>query len=453
MGVLLQAFYWNCPSLEACEGKWLRTIQPQLSLLAGDGFTAIWLPPSSKAAEWNSMGYDPYDYFDLGEFHQKGNTGTWFGTKLDLLDFLSAAHANSLEVYADAVLNHNSGGDGQEKNPIDGEMRWTRFTPASGKFPRNWTCFHPSTYETMDGLGSFGGMPDLCHRNPDVYSAMMEYTRWLIEEIGFDGFRFDFVKGYGPWLVKGIAEYRYNRGGKPFCVGECWDSDLTIDDWLVAIDDSLMDNPVSAFDFPLHYKLKGLCDQYGFDLTMLAGGCVVDNYPLRAVTFVDNHDTIRDPASSIVNDKLLAYAYILTAEGYPSVFWQDYFNFGLARRGSATGIAALVAVHEKYAGGDTSILYADHDLYIVQRGGNGNQPGLVLVVNHRGEVSNGKPVVTQEKTRRPTAGVWCGHADTAKPVGKWTDTNGTADFWTAPPGDACTCRHDFAASAVMNRAG
>jgi alpha-amylase len=432
----MQAFYWNCPSLEACEGKWLPTIQPQLSTLANDGFTAIWLPPSSKAAEWNSMGYDPYDYFDLGEFNQKGNTQTWFGSKQDLLDFISAAHANSLSVYADAVLNHNSGGDAQEKNPIDGQMRWTKFTPGSRKFLRDWTSFHPSTYETMDGFGTFGNMPDLCHRNPDVYAAMMEYTRWLIEEIGFDGFRFDFVKGYGPWLVKGIAEYRYQSVGKPFCVGECWDSDRTIDDWLTAIDNSFMDNPVAAFDFPLHYKLKGLCDQYGFDVSTLPGGCVVDNYPLLAVTFVDNHDTIRDPASAIVNDKLLAYAYILTAEGYPSVFWQDYFNFGLARRSSANGIAALVAAHEKYAGGGTSVLYADHDLYIMQRGGYGNQPGLVFVLNNRGDVWNGKSVLTQWKTRRLQAIAWCGHGDTSKPADKWTDMNGTADFWAAPRGYA-----------------
>ena len=32
----------------------------------------------SKAAEWNSMGYDPYDLFDLGEFNQNGRTETWF---------------------------------------------------------------------------------------------------------------------------------------------------------------------------------------------------------------------------------------------------------------------------------------------------------------------------------------------------------------------------------------
>ena len=109
----------------------------------------------------------------------------------------------------------------------------------------------------MDGFGTFGDMPDLCHRNPDVYKALMEYTRWLIEDIGYDGFRFDFVKGYGPWMVKGIAEYRYNRGGnlfRPFDVGECWDSDCVVDEWLTSINNAFMDNPVSAFDFPLHYS-------------------------------------------------------------------------------------------------------------------------------------------------------------------------------------------------------
>jgi alpha-amylase len=46
--------------------------------------------------------------------------------------------------------------------------------------------------------------------------------------------------------------------------------------------------------------------------------------PAQAVTFVENHDLERD--SPIINEKLLAYAFILTHEGYPRVFWQDYFN-------------------------------------------------------------------------------------------------------------------------------
>ena len=54
--------------------------------------------------------------------------------------------------------------------------------------------------------------------------------------------------------------------------------------------------------------------------------------PRDAVTFVENHDVVRnDP---VVNDKLLAYAFILTHEGYPCVFWQDYFNWNLAQEGN-----------------------------------------------------------------------------------------------------------------------
>ena len=66
---------------------------------------------------------------------------------------------------------------------------------------------------------------------------------------------------------------------------------------------------------------------------------------------------------------MLAYSYILTHEGYPCVFWQDYYNWDLAQEENNSGIAALVKVHEQYAGGTTDILYCDDDLYIMQRQG------------------------------------------------------------------------------------
>ena len=31
-------------------------------------------------------------------------------------------------------------------------------------------------------------------------------------------------------------------------------------------------------------------------------------------------------ADMIVNDKLLAYSFIMVHEGYPSIFWFDYYN-------------------------------------------------------------------------------------------------------------------------------
>ncbi len=438
MGVIFQAFYWNCPDLEQQDGTWWNFVTGKIPELQQAGFTALWLPPACKAANLGgpSMGYDPYDYYDLGDLNQKGRTKTWFGNQAELVTLINAAHTANLQVYADLVLDHNSGGDAQELNPIDGHTRWTKFNPGSGKFPRDWQCFHPSPYETFDEM-TFGDMPDLCHRNPTVYGEVITLAQWLVETIGFDGFRFDFVKGYAPWMVKAIAELRYlnksAQGFYPFCVGECWDGERTIDDWLTTIN-TFMDNPVSAFDFPLHYRLKDLCDSYGFSLQTLATpGTVAHDSPELAVTFVDNHDTIRDPSNAINNDKLLAYSFILTHEGYPSVFWQDWYNFGLAMPGTANGIAALVSAHEKNAGGSTQVLYADDNLYVMQRTGSGAQPGLVYVLNNLGDAWNGVTVQTQWANTqfRPVA---YGGNDMSQPEAKTTSADGHADFWAGPRG-------------------
>jgi alpha-amylase len=438
MGVLFQAFYWNCPQEEQQDGTWWSFVAAKIPELQQAGFTALWLPPANKAANLGgpSMGYDPYDYYDLGDFNQKGRTKTWFGNQAELTALINAAHTANMQVYADLVLDHNSGGDAQEVNPIDGQTRWTVFNPASGKFPRTRECFHPSPYEIFDEM-TFGDMPDLCHRNPVVYSASIELAQWMIETIGFDGFRFDFVKGYAPWMVQSIAELRYLKKSQDnfytFCVGECWDNERTVDDWLGEVN-SYTDNPVSAFDFPLHYELKGLCDSYGYSLSNLAGaGSVVQDTPSQAVTFVDNHDTIRDPNNAINNDKLLAYSFILSHEGYPSVFWMDWYNFGLAMSGTPNGIAALVAAHEKYAGGTTQVLYADDNLYVMQRIGSGPQPGLVYVLNNLGNAWNGITVQTQW-TNTHFQPVAYGGQDTSRPDDKTTAEDGRADFWASPRG-------------------
>lgn len=435
MGVMLQAFYWDCPLLESCEHKWWVKIKNYIPALQKAGFTAIWLPPISKAAFWKSMGYDPYDYYDLGEFNQKGGIPTWFGSKAELLDLIQTAHSLGVQVYADLVINHNSGGDAQEQNPLDDHMRWTKFSPESKKFPRTWECFHPSRYEQWDN-GKFEDMPDLCHRYPYVYTQLIEYARWLLETIGFDGFRYDMVKGYGGWMVRAIQELRTLRDNQPFkpCgIGECWVEERTIEDWLNETN-AWSDNPARAFDFYLRYRLRDLCDTYGFSLRNLEQpGTLLSGRPDETVTFVENHDVARkDP---IINDKMLAYAYILTHEGYPCVFWQDYFNYKLAREGNYNGIAALVQVHERYAGGTTSTLYVDDDLYVMQRGGQGSQRGLVLVLNNRG-TWNGTRIKTRWINTHLSPEAWCGSNDNGKPVDKWTDESGWTELWAPPRGYA-----------------
>lgn len=445
MAVMMQAFYWDAPKLENKVGEWWNHLATQIEDLHAAGIDALWLPPVNKAASQDSVGYDPYDYFDLGDFDQKGGTKTLYGNRAELEALIQKAKANFIGCYADMVINHNSGADEEEINPLDGEKRWTKFAPASGRFPRDWDCFHPSRFErTMVEGENFAGFPHLCHRNPLVYGAMFDYARMLIEELGFEGFRFDFVKGYGSWMISLLSKYRYEKEGMPdfmpYVVAELWSGGDDIESWLEKAN-SMTDGQIAAFDFPLRYKLKGVCDTPNFDLRQLTdGGSIVMKRPAHAATFVDNHDMGDD---TIVNDKLLAYSFILVHEGYPCIFYYDFYNNGLARPGTPQGLVALIEAHHKYAGGDSQILHADPDLYIMQRIGwkdeKVDQPGLVYVLNNLGDQWSGTSVKTQWPNQRFVPIAWDGHGlygQVAHPDERTSDAEGNCEF-PAPPRGYC----------------
>jgi alpha-amylase len=442
MAVMMQAFYWDSPRVENQEGNWWSVIADRVEALGKSGFNALWLPPVSKASDHRSMGYDPYDYFDLGDFDQKGGVKTLYGNRAELEALIAKAHANGMGLYADMVINHNSGADEEEVNPLDGQKRWTKFNPASGRFPRDWNSFHPSRYEEWIVEGeNYAGFPHLCHRNPLVYASLYEYARMLVEEMGFDGFRFDFVKGFGAWMIGQLAKYRYVKDGHeftPFVVGEMWSGPQDIEAWIDRVN-SMTDNQIMAFDFPLRYKLKDVCDSLNYDLRNLTGGseaAIVMNRPQHAVTFVDNHDM---GDNAIVNDKMMAYSFILVHEGYPCIFWYDYYNNGLGRGGTPNGIDALIQVHHQFAGGDSQILYADPDLYIMQRVGfksdSVDQPGLVYVLNNLGDKWSGTVVKTKWPNQKFRPIAWDGH-DTAHPDDRTTDGDGNSEFPAPPRGFA-----------------
>ena len=157
--------------------------------------------------------------------------------------------------------------------------------------------------------------------------------------------------------------------------------------------------------------------------------------PERAVTFVDNHDFRGGDQPPIVNDKLMAYAFILTHPGYPCVFWPDYFEQGLGQPGSPHGIAALVDAHERYAGGASFVRHADDDLYVMERPGWESAPGLVFVLNNRGDGWNGTFIDTTHANTayRPVA--WSGR-DGATPEATSTGGDGRGQFWAPPRGYA-----------------
>ena len=67
-GTMLQSFHWYT---DGDSFLW-KNIQETADYLKDIGITAVWFPPVYKCASGAySVGYDPYDLFDLGEFNQK----------------------------------------------------------------------------------------------------------------------------------------------------------------------------------------------------------------------------------------------------------------------------------------------------------------------------------------------------------------------------------------------
>ena len=361
-GVMMQGFYWDVPA----GGVWWNTLSTKVTDWSNAGIEAIWLPPVSKAQNGPfSMGYDPTDYFDFGNYNQNGTTETRFGSKSELSAFINAAHTEGMKVYADMVLNHNSGGQ-LENNQYTGTQTYTDFSVASGKFTRSQHDFHPNWVHGND-YGTFVGFPDLCHDVPYVQDWLWKRAdgvgKYYRDVLGFDGWRFDYVKGFAPWVIK---EWNANVGG--FSVGELWDSNVD------ALNSWANEANSSVFDFACYYKMNDAFD--GNNLNLLNEDMMWKRNPYKAVTFVTNHDTDE------IWNKMLAYAYILTHEGYPTIFYRDYEEWLNKER-----LNNLIWIHNNKATGNTTNLYTDNDEYIARRNGYDGNPGLIVYINNSSDMS------------------------------------------------------------------
>jgi alpha-amylase len=436
---MMQGFYWDCP------GPWYPTMQAQAAALknmaGGYGINRICFPvPQKSASGGYSMGYDPYDYYDLGSYSQKGGPGTHFGTQAQLKSAIAAYKAQGISCIADIVLNHRSGG-ASESNPYTGGTTYTDFNAVqSGMCKWHWYDFHPNYYEVSDE-GTFGGYPDLTFNSGAPYNDMKAWLNWLknANNAGFDGWRFDYVKGFHSWVVHDMIL----ASNPSYAVGEYWDANTTtLDNWCNA---SLSD----AFDFALYYTLKSICNNTG------GGGYVPDVFnqtkcfaaknASSAVTFVANHDT-----DEIISDKMMAYAFILTYKGYPCIFWKDYFNYGLATGGGSgsgwgNGIKQLVWCREKFANGgpNVHILKSDNSQYIIYEsyGTSASQPGYVVIINDDAAEWKGTTVTVDNgylKNKTLKAYAWSStkSGQNYAPNNQFCNSSGSVQIWAAPRGYA-----------------
>jgi len=367
-GVMMQYFHWYIPP----EGTLWKFVQREAKALAEAGFSALWLPPAYKGIGGiKDVGYGVYDLFDLGEFDQRETIGTKYGTREEYLQAVGALQGAGIQVYADAVLNHKMGGDGLEtfkatpfpqenrlepKGPLQEIESYTHFYfPRRGKvhsdFEWHWHHFDAVDYNDRDAgdrstvylveghqfddyvaleKGNFAYLMgcDLDFQNEAVRQEITHWGRWYLDTTGVDGFRVDAIKHISSWFFPEWIDTLERHAGKDlFLVGEYWVPNLDSLLWYI----DAVGGRMAVFDVCLHYNFHYASRAGGhYDMRRILDGTVVQHRPTHAVTFVENHDSqplqaLEAPVEAWF--KPLAYALILLRrEGYPCVFYADYYG-------------------------------------------------------------------------------------------------------------------------------
>lgn len=349
-GVMLQAFYWDSYT----DTKWTN-LESQADELS-ESFDLIWVPNSSYSGGSRNMGYTPVNWFT--------NHNSSFGSEAELRSMINTFKEKGTGVIADVVINHRSG-----------RSNWTDF-PAEYWDHKSWKigldgiCCDDEVANqpgqatptgAPDTGENFDGSRDLDHTNANVQENCKGYTRCLLEDFGYTGFRYDMVKGFSGKYVK-----MYNQSSHPtYSVGEYWDGSYDgVAAWIESTG-----RESAAFDFPAKYainrafssgnmselvwKANGTTDQ--------PAGLIHYGYQQLAVTFLDNHDTYRND-NKLTGNVVAANAFILCSPGTPCVFlphWKAY----------KAEIKALIAVRKAVGVSNTSavrVLRSSSDCYMAE---------------------------------------------------------------------------------------
>lgn len=323
-GVMLQGFSWDSYDYS----QWT-VLEKQADDMKGF-IDLVWLPQSGKCIETTQvMGYKPYYYF---------NQNSSFGTEAELRSLIAKFKANGIGAIADVVVNHRNT-NGWYTFPAE-TYKGVTYQMVSTDICKNDDGGSTATQAKKDGVSlsnnndegaDFGGCRDIDHKSENVQKIIKAYLKFLKEDIGYTGFRYDMVKGFSGTHV---ADYN-DATGVEFSVGEYWDGNQSIINWI-----NETNKKSAAFDFQFRYNVR---DAVGVKDNKIVSSPnwskLKSDYNLMhdptyrqyAITFVENHDmqyrSKDEPLDPLKRDTLAANAYMLAMPGTPCVFqphWRAY---------------------------------------------------------------------------------------------------------------------------------
>ncbi len=315
-GVMLQGFYWNSYD----DTNWTN-LKSQVNDFA-DNFSLIWLPQSGKClGNSQTMGYKPYYYF---------NQNSSFGTEAELRDLIKTFKGKGIGMVADVVVNHHDT-DGWFTFPAEvykGVTYQFKSTDIvanddKGKTAKEATKQGVSLSKNNDEGEDWDGCRDLDHKSQNVQTIIKAYLKYLKDDLGYTGFRYDMVKGFSG---SHVADYNKSVGIE-YSVGEYWDSNARIQSWINA---TLKNS--AAFDFQFRYNVRDAINSNNWAALKSTNNLMNDkNWRQYAVTFVENHDmeyrSSSEQQDPIRRDTLAANAYLLAMPGTPCVFFTHWLEY------------------------------------------------------------------------------------------------------------------------------
>lgn len=315
-GVMLQGFYWNSYD----DTNWTN-LKSQVNDFA-DNFSLVWLPQSGKClGNSQTMGYKPYYYF---------NQNSSFGTEAELRDLIKTFKGKGIGMVADVVVNHHDT-DGWFTFPAEvykGVTYQFKSTDIvanddKGKTAKEATKQGISLSKNNDEGEDWDGCRDLDHKSQNVQTIIKAYLKYLKDDLGYIGFRYDMVKGFSG---SHVADYNKSVGVE-YSVGEYWDSNARIQSWINA---TLKNS--AAFDFQFRYNVRDAINSNNWAALKSTNNLINDkNWRQYAVTFVENHDmeyrSSNEQQDPIRRDTLAANAYLLAMPGTPCVFFTHWLEY------------------------------------------------------------------------------------------------------------------------------
>lgn len=315
-GVMLQGFYWNSYD----DTNWTN-LKSQVNDFA-DNFSLVWLPQSGKClGNSQTMGYKPYYYF---------NQNSSFGTEAELRDLIKTFKGKGIGMVADVVVNHHDT-DGWFTFPAEvykGVTYQFKSTDIvanddKGKTAKEATKQGISLSKNNDEGEDWDGCRDLDHKSQNVQTIIKAYLKYLKDDLGYTGFRYDMVKGFSG---SHVADYNKSVGIE-YSVGEYWDSNARIQSWINA---TLKNS--AAFDFQFRYNVRDAINSNNWAALKSTNNLMNDkNWCQYAVTFVENHDmeyrSSSEQQDPIRRDTLAANAYLLAMPGTPCVFFTHWLEY------------------------------------------------------------------------------------------------------------------------------